>query len=214
MSLKRSQIKEILSEAGVTTEHMDEAINKIIAGHNATVEALKDDIEELKKGSKDYADLQTKFNEQSKQLETAQNQLKEVEDYEGKYKTTKAEYDKYKADIDGKEKKAKPDTIFKEWLKEQGYSETGANKIVKYGGFIPEFDKDGNIKNSDKLSESIKGEWGEYQETKHVEGAKTSNPPANAGGKSTKTKAEIMAIKDAAERQQAIKDNPALFGIE
>ena len=212
MSLKRTQIKEILSKAGVSAENMDTAIEEIIAGHNATVEALKDDITELKTSTKDYTDMKAKFDEQSKELETVKKQLAEMEDYKGKYETVKADYDKYKSDVDGKAKKAQSDTAFKKWLLSQGYSETGAGKIVKYGGYTPEFDKDGNIKNADKLSESVKGEWGEYHSTTRIEGAKTATPPQNTGGNSI-TKDEIMAIKNTAERQKKIAENPELFGL-
>lgn len=212
MSLKRTQIKEILSKAGVSTENMDKAIEEIIAGHNATVEALKDDIADLKANSQNYTDIKTKFDAQSTELETVKKQLTETDDYKGKYETVKKEYDDYKSDVDGKEKKAKSDIAFKEWLKGQGYSEKGASKIVKYGGFVPEFDKDGNIKNAEKLTESVNNEWSEYKETVHTEGAKTATPPTMSG-KSTVTKEEIMNIKNTAERQRAIAENPELFGL-
>ena len=212
MSLKRSQIKEILSKAGVSAENMDTAIEEIITGHNATVDALKDDIAELKANNQNYTDMKSKFDTQAQELANVKNQLVEMEDYKGKYETTKADYDKYKSDIDGKEKKAQSDTAFKKWLVSQGYSETGAGKIVKYGGYTPEFDKDGNIKNADKLSESVKGEWGEYHGTTHVEGAKTATPPTMSG-KSTITKEEIMNIKNTAERQKKISENRELFGL-
>lgn len=212
MSLKRSQIKEILSKAGVSVENMDTAIEEIITGHNATVDALKDDIADLKANSQNYTDIKTKFDAQSTELKNVKKQLAETEDYKGKYETVKADYDKYKSDVDCKEKKAKSDIAFKEWLKGQGYSEKGASKIVKYGGFVPEFDKDGNIKNAEKLTESVNSEWSEYKETVHTEGAKTATPPQNTGGKSI-TREEIMNIKNTAERQRAIAENPELFGL-
>ena len=212
MSLKRSQIKEILSKAGVSAENMDTAIEEIITGHNATVDALKDDIADLKANSQNYTDIKTKFDAQSTELKNVKKQLAETEDYKGKFETIKKEYDDYKSDVDGKARKAQSDTAFKKWLLSQGYSETGAGKIVKYGGYTPEFDKDGNIKNADKLSESVKGEWGEYHGTTRVEGAKTATPPQNAGGKSI-TKEEIMNIKNTAERKKKIAENPELFGL-
>ena len=104
MSLKRTQIKEILSKAGVSAENLDTAIEEIIAGHNATVDALKDDIAELKANAQSYTDMKTKYDAQSTELETVKNQLAEMEDYKGKYETTKADYDKFKSDVDGKEK--------------------------------------------------------------------------------------------------------------
>ena len=43
-------------------------------------------------------------------------------------------------------------------------------------------------------------------------GANLGNPPAN-GGSVYKTKAEIMAIKDTAQRQAEIAKNHELFGF-
>ena len=45
MALTRPAVKEILSKAGVAAENMDEAVKEIIAGHTATVDALKEKIE-------------------------------------------------------------------------------------------------------------------------------------------------------------------------
>ena len=45
-------------------------------------------------------------------------------------------------------------------------------------------------------------------------GAKTSTPPANNGGKTGKTKEEIMAIRDPAVRQAEIAKNPEAFGLK
>ena len=214
MSLKRTQIKEILSKAGVSTENMDKAIEEIIAGHNATVEALKDDIADLKANSQNYADMKSKFDTQAQELVNVKKQLAETEDYKGKFETVKKEYDDYKSDVDGKEKKAKSDIAVKKILMERGsYSERGADKAVKYGNLAPKFDKEGNVTNANELIENADKEWSEYKQTIHTEGAKTATPPQNTGGKSTITKEEIMNIKNTAERQKKIAENPELFGL-
>lgn len=212
MSLKRAQIKEILSKAGVSAENMDTAIEEIITGHNATVDALKDDIAELKANNQNYTDMKSKFDTQAQELETVKNQLAEMEDYKGKYETTKADYDKFKSDVDGKAKKAQSDTVFRKTLINRGYSEKGADMVVNHGNYKFEVDKDNNIKDADKLFDEVDNEWGMFKGTTHVEGAKTATPPQNTGGKSI-TKEEIMNIKNTAERQKKIAENPELFGL-
>ena len=59
---------------------------------------------------------------------------------------------------------------------------------------------------------AVKEEWSDHITTEETQGTESHNPPA--GGKPTKTKEEIMNIKDSAERQKAIAENATLFGID
>lgn len=149
----------------------------------------------------------------TEKLKNAETQNGENAKYKEQYETTKAEYEKFKTDTETKAAKAAANATFTKWLRENGYTEKGAAKIVKYGGFTPEFNKDGTIKNADKLSESVSAEWSEYKAKEHVEGAKTETPPANTGG-NTITREDILKIPNTAERQKAIAENGALFGIK
>lgn len=76
-----------------------------------------------------------------------------------------------------------------------------------------ELDEKGKIKDIKVFDELVKGDYAKLISRTETKGADTQIPPPNANGKVTKTKAEIMAIKDASERIQAIKDNPDVFGI-
>lgn len=212
MALTRPTLKEILSKAGVSAENMDDAIKEIIAGHTATVDALKERLDAVEKNVETVEKLKADADKYKTELEEAKKTIADGEKYKNDYDTLKAEYDGYKADVETKSAKAEADKAFTKWLTDNGYTDKGANKIVKYGGYTPEFNKDGTIKNADKLNESIAAEWSEYKITAKTEGAKTETPPSNTGG-SKRTKAEIMAIKDPVERQQAIKENPEVFGI-
>ena len=73
-------------------------------------------------------------------------------------------------------------------------------------------DDNGNIKDADKLIESVKSEWSDFIPTTSEKGADTATPPSNTGG-SSMTREQIMNIKDRSERQKAIAENPKLFGI-
>ena len=72
-------------------------------------------------------------------------------------------------------------------------------------------DADGNLEGADDLRKSINSEWGEFKTTITEKGATVENPPKV--GKSLRSKEEIMAIKDTAERQKAIAENHEVFGF-
>lgn len=210
MSLTRAQITEILSKAGIPADNMDSAIKEIIAGHTASVDALKEKITNLEDANKTAETTKTELEKAKKDLKTAQDALKAAEPYKEQYENEHKAFEAFKADATAKEGKAKADTALTKLLTEQGYSATGIAKIVKYGGLTPEFDADGNITNTDAIMQSVGAEWGEYHNSPvKTEGVQTAQPPATkAGGMTIK---EITQIKDPVERMEAWRANPQLL---
>lgn len=204
MALLRKSLKAM----GLT----DEQIESVIEMHSDTVNDLKDQITAATANKEEFDKLKSENENLKTQLSESKQAAADAEKYKKDYESIKNEYDTFKSDVETRSAKAEADKAFTKWLTDNGYTDKGANKIVKYGGFTPEFNKDGTIKNADKLNESVAAEWSEYKITAKTEGAKTETPPANTGG-SKRTKAEILSIKDAVERQQAIKENPEVFGI-
>lgn len=212
MSLTRAQITEILSKAGVPADNMDSAIKEIIAGHTASVDALKERITNLEDANKTAEATKTELEKAKKDLKTAQDALKEAEPYKEQYENEHKAFEAFKADATAKEGKAKADTALTKLLTDQGYSAAGIAKIIKYGGFTPEFDDKGNITNTDTIMQSVGAEWGEYHNSPvKTEGVQTAQPPATKAGGMTKE--EIMSIKDTTARQKAIAENPEMFGL-
>jgi hypothetical protein len=210
MALTNANVKEILSKAGVDSEHMKDAVNEIIEGHTTSIEALREERDTYKAQAQKAEDLQ-------KQLEKAQKDLKDAtsDEAENKYKTKyemlKEEYKEYKKGIEEKATKDSKSKAYKELLKEAGISDKRIESVLKVSDIDSiEFDDDGNIKNKDELLNGIKEEWSDFIQTAGVQGANTDNPPANTGGQ-TMTKEDIMKIKDTSERQKAIKENIELF---
>ena len=204
MALSRKSLKAM----GLT----DEQIESVIEMHLDTVNDLKDQITAATADKEIFDKLKAENENLKTQLSESKQAAADAEKYKRDYESVKNELDTFRSDVETKAAKAEADKAFTKWLTDNGYTDKGANKIVKYGGFTPEFNKDGTIKNADKLNESVAAEWSEYKITAKTEGAKTETPPSNTGG-SKRTKAEIMAIKDPVERQQAIKENPEVFGI-
>ena len=186
----------------------DEKIDQIIDAHSETVDALKADRDTYKEDAAKLAAVQ-------KELDALK--AKGDDGYKAKYEAEKAAHDALKADIAAKEaKKAKADA-YRELLKGANIDEKRIATILR--AEAPTIDKieldaDGKIKNAEQYTESIKSDWADFIVTQSAKGANTATPPANGGAATTKTKEDILKIKDAGERQKAIAENPTLFGID
>lgn len=120
----------------------------------------------------------------------------------------------YKTQQTAKESRAAKESKFREQLKAAGVLEKYFDRIVRLSGEDidkMELDSKGNVKNADKLAESLKTDWSDYVGSTTTKGAQVDNPPANTGSKMTKE--QIINIKDATERQAAIAANPKAFGL-
>ena len=186
----------------------EEKIEQIIDAHSETVDALKADRDAYKEDAAKLAAVQ-------KELDALK--AKGDDGYKAKYEAEKAAHDALKADIAAKEtKKAKTDA-YRELLKGANIDEKRIATILR--AEAPTIDKieldaDGKIKNAEQYTESIKSDWADFIVTQSAKGTNTATPPANGGTATTKTKEDILKIKDAGERQKAIAENPTLFGID
>ena len=206
MALTKAQVREILSAAGVTSENMSEAVDKIIDGHVTSVNALREDV--------------AKYKADAEKLPAVQKELDDMkansnDDWKEKHDRLKDEFDKYKNDVLAKETKAAKEAAYRAILKDANLSEKGIEKAIKYAEWDKiELGEDGKLKGANDHIKAAREEWAEYVTTTTTTGAKTSTPPANNGGKTGKTKEEIMAIRDPAVRQAEIAKNPEAFGLK
>ena len=208
MSLTRKALKAM----GLT----DEQIDSVIEMHTDTVSGLKDKLEAAENNSKDVEKLTAEIEKYKNELEKANKAITESEKLKEQYKNTKSEYEKYKGEIAAKETKAAKEKAAREYYKSKGINDD--NMPIAMRGSrseidAMELDEKGKIKDTKVFDDLIKGDYAKLISRTETKGADTQIPPPNANGKVTKTKAEIMAIKDASERIQAIKDNPDVFGI-
>ena len=186
----------------------EDKIEQIIDAHSETVDALKADRDAYKEDAAKLAAVQKELDELK---------AKGDDGYKAKYEAEKAAHDALKADIAAKEtKKAKTDA-YRELLKGANIDEKRIATILR--AEAPTIDKieldaDGKIKNAEQYTESIKSDWADFVVTQSAKGTNTATPPANGGTATTKTKEDILKIKDAGERQKAITENPTLFGID
>ena len=193
--------RKMLSAMGIEEDKQDEIIN----AHTETVNALKSEIDNYKADAGKLSQAQKELGELKESMKNGDKSPYKVK-YEAKVEeleNLQKEFDNYKSGVEAKETTAKKQKAYKELLKETGVSEKRIGSIIKITDIDKlEFDKEGNLKNKDKLVEDIKSEWSDFIGTVSEQGAKTPNPPENKGG-SVMSKADIMNIKDTKERQDA-----------
>ena len=184
----------------------DEQVDTIIEAHTDTVDGLKADVSKYKTDAEKLSDVQKELDELK---------AKGDDGWKEKYDNLKGEFDKYKTDIQEKEAHNKKVEAYKAILKDANLSEKGIEKAVKYADWDKiELDAEGKLKGANDHIKAVREEWAEYVTTTTTTGARTSTPPANNGGKTGKTKEEIMAIRDPAVRQAEIAKNPEAFGLK
>ena len=202
MALTRKYLKTIMvGDKGLS----DDQIDGIIDMHTETVDGLKDEL----KTAKESAD---KLKEVQKELDNLK--ANNGDTYKTKYEKEHSEFEAYKKSIADKETAQAKANAVKAYFESKGI--TGTNLDIAMRGATEEIGgvelADGKIKDTKALDTLLSGTYKGLIVSKGNVGANTGNPPAGAGG-ATKTKEEILKIKDTAERQKAIAENHELFGI-
>lgn len=184
----------------------DEKIDQIIDAHAETVDGLKEKL-------KTAEDKASKLDDVQKELDDLK--ANSGDDWKTKYENEHTAFENFKKDQTAKETKAAKEKAVKAYF--EGKNITGANLDIAMRGASAEIagvELDGDkIKDTAALDALVNGTFAGLVVTKTVHGAQTANPPANNGGKAYKSKEEILAIKDRAERQTAIAENHEMFGF-
>lgn len=153
----------------------DDKIEQIMDAHTEVTESLKQERDTAKAAADELDKVKDELDKAKQSLKDAD---KNGKDLQSKYDTEHAEFEKLKNEITAKATKEKTDKAITEWAKSHGYSEAGAKKIAKYGGYGEriKFDKDGKPTNLDELESDIAAEWGEYKGDIKTDTHQNSNP--------------------------------------
>ena len=203
--------RKALAALGIESDKID----SIVEMHTEVTDGMKETIGILEDENKKYKADADKLSGVQKELDELKEKVAaDAKEREGKdYDKLQKEFEDYKAEVEGKAVRAGKEAAFKEILKDAGVPEKHYAKIIKYSDIDGiELDDKGKAKNSKDLLKSIKEEWSDHIETETAKGAETETPPVG-NGKGGRTKEEILAIKDTNQRQQAIAENPEVFGI-
>lgn len=210
MSFKRSD----LAALGIEPEK----IQTLIDWHMETVKGLQAEIDRSKDTNDKLTSVQAELDKVKKDLETANATIEAAskDDYKGKYEATSKELELLKNEAAAKKLATAKETALTGHLKKLGYSERATRLIIR-NGFANdvEIDDSGKATNLDSVTSTIQADSDFSGFTPKVtdNNHEPATPPQNTGGKKAITKDEIMAIRNTAERQQKIAENPELFGI-
>ena len=195
--------RRFLKGMGLTEEQVD----TIIEAHTEVTDGLKEQIKQYKADADKLEGVQKELDD-----------LKSAGDdgYKSKYESEKAAHDELKASIAKEKAYASKESAYRELLKAAGVKDKFIDTIIRAERSTIEDLKieDGKIEGSDTLTEAAKKNWSDFIATQQVVNTRVENPPANNGGKTGKTKEEIMAIRDPAVRQAEIAKNPEAFGLK
>lgn len=202
----RAALRKIFE--GAEIEVPKDVLGQICDLHTSSMDGMPDTIKELK--SKLKATERERDEAKAKVPADGEETVKKAE-----YDKLKGEFDQYKTDVQAKETQAAKEKAYRDILKDAGLSEKGVAKALKYAEWDKiELEADGKLKGANDHIKSVKEEWAEYVTTTTTTGANTATPPVNNGGRTGKTKEEIMAIRDPAVRQAEIAKNPEAFGLK
>lgn len=189
MALTKAQLREILSGAGADPEKVAEAVDRIIAGHTASIEALREERDQLK--------------EKVEAGEKVQKELDELKANSGDIAKLQKEYDDFKTQVANEKAHAEKETAFKQVLKDIGIPERHYAVVCKYSNIDGLELDNGKIKGVKELAKELRDEWSDHIETQSTSGTVTPTPQSTST--SVMSKKEIMQIKNTAERQAALK---------
>lgn len=189
----------LLKSMGIEGDQRDQ----IMAEHQATLQSIKDERDELR----DTAARVPALEKQVEDLKAAQP----TEDWEARYNAEHEAFEAFKTKAEQERADKEKSDLYRALLLEQGVDPKRVDSIMRVTDLGQVSVKDGQLEGSEALAESIKSEWGDFVVKSMTKGASVDDPPG--GGGTGRTRDEIMAIKDTAERQQAIADNPELFGL-
>ena len=186
----------------------DEQVSAIVEEHANTVNGLKEVRDQYKADAEKLADVQ-------KELDDLK--AKSGDDWKSKYDTLKKTFDDYKTEVATQAQTEKVKAAYASLLKDSNVDSKRIDAILKITDLSAmQLDADGKLVDADKLTESIKSEWGAFIQSTGTKGANVETPPKTQP--TTISKADIYARDEhgrykmsTAERQKALMNNPELM---
>ena len=197
----RAEVRNILGEA-----HTEDLENRLIALHLGVVDPLKDQLQTYKTDAEKLPAVQKELDDLKAQGDGG---------YKEKYEAEAKAHKEYRQQVESEKENARVAADVLAICKEAGIARESALRLIvkDFDRSKIERDKDGNITNRAKLLESVKADYADFVGTPGNQGTPPATPPTGGAG-TGKTKEEIFAIKDPAQRQAEMAKNLSLFGIE
>lgn len=194
MALTRKYLKSI----GLN----EDQIEGVIEEHTSVTNDLKEKIKTLQTDAEKLPTVQKELDDLKAQGDGG---------YKEKYEAEAKAHREYKQQVEGEKKAALDEADVMAICKEAGIARESSLRLI-----VKDFDRskiergeDGKITNRAKLVEAVKTDYADFVGTPGKDGTPPVAPPTGSG--SGMTREQILDIKDAKARQQAIADNMELF---
>lgn len=194
--------RKLLKGMGLT----DEQVDTIIEAHTDTVDGLKSDI--------------SKYKADTEKLPTVQKELDDLkakgdDGWKEKHDKVKKDFDDYKNGVESEKSKAAKEKAARAYFEGKNIIGKSLELAMRASAAeIAGLELDGEkIKDTAVLDGLIAGDLAALVGSIGVRGSGAPNPPANGGSGSSKTKEDILNIRDGVERRKAMAENPHLFGL-
>lgn len=159
----------------------DEQISAIIDEHTNVTSALKDQIADYKEQITEYKDKASELDKVQKELEGLKKDVAD-NDWKGKYDKEHGDFERYKTDVESKEKTAKVKDAYKKLLTECKVGDKHIDSIMRvteFGEMV--LGEDGTLKDADSLKEKINSDWSGFITSTSERGAGVDSPPSGSG---------------------------------
>lgn len=194
--------RKLLKGMGLT----DEQVDTIIEAHTETVDGLKSEV--------------SKYKADAEKLPTVQRELDDLkakgdDGWKDKHDKVKKDFDDYKNGVESEKSKAAKEKAARAYFEGKNIIGKSLELAMRASAAeIAGLELDGEkIKDTAVLDGLVAGDLAALVGSTVIRGNNPANPPANNGSGSTKTKEDILNIRDGVERRKAMAENPHLFGL-
>lgn len=171
-----SLTRKLLESMGLDADK----ITSIIDAHVETVDALKEKNATQETKLKELSEKEAQYLETKKELEKLKAN---GGDWQKKYEDEHNAFETYKnKQVEIEAARAK-ESAYRALLVSAGVSEKRIPSILKVADLNSIEYADGKIKDTEKVTESIKEEWADFITQTNSSGVSTKTPPENGGGK-------------------------------
>lgn len=173
MALTKTQVKEILSAAGVPAENLEQAVTKIMDGHIMSIDALREQRDTYKADADKLASVQ-------KELDDLK--AKGDADWEKRYTDEHSAFEEFKQQVDADRVKEQKKALYKSLLESCGIEKSRIPAIVKVTDFDAIKIKDGAIDDADSVKSAIEKDYAGFILKADVHGQNVQTPPGGGDG--------------------------------
>lgn len=189
----------LLKSMGIDGDQRDQ----IMAEHQSTLADIKAERDGLRDTAARVPELERQVQDLEQRIPT--------EDWQAKYDAEHEAFEAYKVQVEQERSDMQKADLYRAMLLEQGVDPKRVDSVMRVTDLSGVMVKDGQLDGAEELAAKVTDEWSDFIVKEVTRGAKVDDPPG--GGGTGKTRDEILAIKDTSERQQAIAENPELFGL-